>query len=675
MSLCLVSAFLDISREDWKSFQRSTKHYMYYFLSYRKLGYEMIVFMDDKHVDTMKELCTDFPNLTIIPINREWMKKNIYAYSLLGKEQEIMESEKFKELIKHRLHYPECSKPEYNIIQHSKIDFVCHVIDKKLSKADYYAWSDFGYFQNSNLIPEKSLDLNRFDLTKINYTSINPLKGEDFSIIYTLTKAPERIGGAFYLGPKNRLLEYQQLYHKVHQGFHDIGIVDDDQHIALQCYFRDQSKFNLLVVGGMLNAHLYFQKNANLLNCGTIIIKSDNFCIEFLEKQFCSGNVFNSWKEYSMLSEFYRIKGNHKFSYICAKKALSFNPPKNIATNIYYDLSISCFYEKLLAEGFDACEKVLFSKDVNSNIKNNTVLNEKFYMKLLPMKGRLEIKNGITIGNGILKFSNPYTMTPCIIKTGSGYRICVRTEKWRHPDYTYSFANPDTTVNYIIDTDKDLKPIKCTELVDKSGIPLFKVRTLGIQDIRLFSENEFFCTYPEINKDAIGQVCRGKYDEDGSITSIIPLNVAEKVQWEKNWLPFIVDENIHFIYKWIPFQIYKLEENKPILVKSVDVSYSVEFRGSASPIKYKDGLLCTVHNVHYSRERIYFHRFVWLSLDYSTMKISKPFYFEKIGVEFNLAICDSGEDILIGYSVNDESTIISSVDYSTVDSMLEPIIM
>lgn len=671
MSLCLVTAFLDISRGEWKSFQRTTRQYINNFLHYKKLGHELIVFIDDKHIDILRELCVNWENLTIIPINREWMKENIHAYRLLDKEKEIMDSPKFKESVKHRIHHPECCKPEYNIIQHSKIDFVCFAIKQNLSKADHYAWTDFGHFQHSSLVPESGLDLNKFDLTKINYTGPSPLTKDDFNITYTLTQAPERIGGAFYLASKEKMFEYQELYHKVHQHFHDLGIVDDDQHIAIQCYFREPSKFKLFVVGGMLHTYLFFQKNAAILECGTNVVKVEHLSIELLESQFLSGKVFGSWKEYLMLSEHFRNKNDPKSSYICAKKALTLNPTKDVISKIYYELSIACYYTKLMEEGFDVCEKILFSNDSNTDMRKSTMFNEKFYMKPLQMKKRLEIKNGVEMGDRMLKFSNPYTMTPCIIKTKTGYRICVRTEKWRHPDYTYSFANPDTTINYIVDTDKDLKLLNCVELVDKSGVKLFSGRTLGIQDIRLISENEFFATYPELNKDAIGQVCHGKFTEDGSITNIVELNVTGKIQWEKNWLPFVVEEDLHFIYKWGPFQIYKLVENKPILVKNLIGFPSIDLRGSGSPICYKNGWLCTVHTVHYSNCRTYFHRFVWMNSDYSVMKISKPFYFEKIGVEFSLSICDSGEDILIGYSVNDESTIISSVSYETIHSMLE----
>jgi len=261
MSLCIVSAFLDIDRQNWSTFQRSINQYFMHFIPYTKINHEMIVFMDEKHIDKLQDICKKAPHIKIIPINREWMQENIHAYQQLPREKEIMESGEFRELVKHRLGNPECSKPEYNIMQHAKIDFVCHVINNKLSSADYYAWSDFGYFQNPTRIPKFSLDITNFDLDKVNFQAINSFTPEDFNISYTLRNAPERIGGFFYLGNPQQLLKYQELYHQVCKEFHEMGIVDDDQHIMIQCIAKQPSLFKVWNLGGWHLVYVYFQKN------------------------------------------------------------------------------------------------------------------------------------------------------------------------------------------------------------------------------------------------------------------------------------------------------------------------------------------------------------------------------------------------------------------------------
>jgi hypothetical protein len=53
------------------------------------------------------------------------------------------------------------------------------------------------------------------------------------------------------------------------------------------------------------------------------------------------------------------------------------------------------------------------------------------------------------------------------------------------------------------------------------------------------------------------------------------------------------------------------------------------------------------------------------------MKYTRPFYFEKVGIEFNLSLCHSSNGLLLTYSVNDGSSTLALVDYKHIDQMLE----
>lgn len=257
MSLCIVTAFLDLGRSNWSTFPRSIKQYFNNFMPYLKLNHDMVIFMDDKHYDEFITLVANHNNITVIKINRSWMQNNIRAYQQLNREKLVMNNKEFQNKVAHRLHHPECCKAEYNMIQHAKIDFLAYVINTV--EYDYYAWSDFGYFQNITRIPQRNLDINKFDLTKVNFQAINEITQQDFDIDYTLTKAPERIGGFFYLGNKENLLLYQELYHSVCDDFYNRNIVDDDQHIMIQCIYRKPDLFKVWNLGGWHLVYNYFQ--------------------------------------------------------------------------------------------------------------------------------------------------------------------------------------------------------------------------------------------------------------------------------------------------------------------------------------------------------------------------------------------------------------------------------
>lgn len=260
MSLCLVTAFFDIGRNAWSQYRRSVDEYFNSFKPYLDLKHEMIVFIDDRYSQQFRDLCNNNTNITIIDINMDWLMTNIHAYGRLDQERAIMKSDSYKQLVSHRSSCPECFIPEYNMLQHAKIDFVCYVIVNKLSSAEYFAWTDFGYFKSSKLMPNNPLQLDKFDLKKINFQTINPVREIDNDINYTLKVARETIGGFFHLGSKELLLKYQELYHEVHEDFHNKGVVDDDQHLMLQCYFRNRDMFHLWDLHGWHLIYTYFQQ-------------------------------------------------------------------------------------------------------------------------------------------------------------------------------------------------------------------------------------------------------------------------------------------------------------------------------------------------------------------------------------------------------------------------------
>ena len=309
------------------------------------------------------------------------------------------------------------------------------------------------------------------------------------------------------------------------------------------------------------------------------------------------------------------------------------------------------------------------------------------------MTKRLELNSD---QDKVLSIPPPYVpCNPSIIKTKTGYRICLRTVNYR---IGKSYQCPDgkeiNTINYLINIDKNFKLLDSVELKDKSGLKLYKGKIHGIEDVRLFGENKFFCSYPEANETKIYKIYYGEYDKDGTVRSLTPINFTNVN--EKNWLPFIDNGKVYFIYGWSPLTVYRLDGTTPVEIyrlsdknpikiyrpkdkttaafvktnKLTTPLHRSELRGSSPPIPYKKGWLCSVHFV-LKRPTRYYHRFVWFSREFDKIKIGKPFYFEKVGIEFNLSICDSGNDILVGYSVNDCSGIIASVDYKTIEDSLE----
>lgn len=266
MRLCYVTAFWDIGRDNWVDFQRSFDKYFEVFTHMVKMfkndpenkEYELFVFIDSKHYARVSAYVGDYPNIFVLAIDEDFMKNNIPLWSRLEKETTIMASEQYRTFMASRLQFPEHNNPKYTLINHAKIDFINFAL--LFSKSEAFCWIDFGFFQSLNKVPSRLLDVNLFDKNKIHFTLIHPLDERDKDVGYTLLNAPEKIDGGFFLGTRENVKKYQKLFHKIHSWFQEKNIADDDQHVALQCYFHVPSFFQLHYLGSWHKAFVQFQK-------------------------------------------------------------------------------------------------------------------------------------------------------------------------------------------------------------------------------------------------------------------------------------------------------------------------------------------------------------------------------------------------------------------------------
>jgi len=251
--ICMITAFFDINRDKWSNFNtsRSADDYIRAFSVYLNYDFNMIIYIDDRYYDQLNELIkkSKYPNTKILkPINNSWMIKNIWTWSRLDREKEIMHSDEYRSLVADRISagYPENTKPEYTIITHSKIDFVNHAINNLCDKFKYYMWVDFGYFLNKNngiYLPNKNIDIKKLNPNTVNLCCILPIDERDRDILYTLKISPEKIGAYLFAGNADVMLEFQKMCHECLEYYQSINIADDEQSHWLQCFFKKPELF------------------------------------------------------------------------------------------------------------------------------------------------------------------------------------------------------------------------------------------------------------------------------------------------------------------------------------------------------------------------------------------------------------------------------------------------
>jgi len=150
--LCYVTSFFDIGREGWIHYRRTFDNYFRAFCNMIrmfekfKLGQfknycELIVFIDKRYYKRVLDLVKNMSNVCLVSIDEDFMKNNIPVWNRLEKEREIMNSEFYKSLVRHRYMCPETYEPKYTLINHAKVDFVKFATI--MSGAEYFCWVDF----------------------------------------------------------------------------------------------------------------------------------------------------------------------------------------------------------------------------------------------------------------------------------------------------------------------------------------------------------------------------------------------------------------------------------------------------------------------------------------------------------------------------------------------------
>jgi hypothetical protein len=252
-SIVSVTAFMDIGRGSWDKFQRNFENYFNAFKNYLFLNKKIIIFIDDKYLDIVSKFCNS--DKIIVPININWLKENCKSWEKLEIAKNIMKSSNYIELVKSRINlkYPENIYPEYNAINHSKIDLIRYAINSNLiTKNEMICWCDFGYYNsifNNNPLeyPKFELDLNRLNVNKLNFFLRNKISNNDNDMFYTLIVAPEIFTGSFFAGNTKVMLELYDLYHESLDMLYTNNISDDDQHIYLRCFIKKPELFELFL--------------------------------------------------------------------------------------------------------------------------------------------------------------------------------------------------------------------------------------------------------------------------------------------------------------------------------------------------------------------------------------------------------------------------------------------
>ena len=417
---------------------------------------------------------------------------------------------------------------------------------------------------------------------------------------------------------------------------------------------------------------LIFQSPSNIENLSNCvkILGYDFNQVAWVDNVYIASNhkiISSNKKELKEIIQMME-QGHHDQVYEKAKSILfSGQLDGMVKATLLHNLTISSYYVSKFDEGRKFCEELILMPNIEYKMRNNCLMNLQFYIKPIKFTKKISINIPEARNLGFVE------TTPTIFKLDHGYKCIVRTVNYKLDEHgNFLIRNDDNlrrTENYVIIYDNDWNILTTTKITGHGNARLFPNDFIGLEDIKLFKENEFFCTSTEIHPTNVPQMCYGEINENSSVINLNHIKVSNFINCEKNWLPFHLDDETYFIYKIAPLRIYKLNNGSITLIKSfefenLDIS---GFRGSAPPIEFDNGLLFTIHQIYDAPLRKYYHRFVWIDKNFTLLKFSDLFYFDTIGIEFNLglSLVDNNQ-LVIGFSINDAESYIGIINSENI---------
>ena len=241
-TILFVSAFKDIGRGSWKNSGRSVDQYVSWFSNVAtRIKYPLVVFVEEPVRKRLSQY-TLSPTMTIHDLN----EVNTFFTHYVEKEREIMESASFKSKIHpDRRDLAETTSAEYNLVNHSKINFVRHAKDL-YPEHDFYSWIDFGMFRDLDVIP-RDLRVSEYPTNFIFHALSHPgPKRTEEDMLHTNQVF---LTGSTFVIPRDQVDSYEQLYENKIKAWQKRGISDDDQSLILQLYYDNRDKFHLVEDG------------------------------------------------------------------------------------------------------------------------------------------------------------------------------------------------------------------------------------------------------------------------------------------------------------------------------------------------------------------------------------------------------------------------------------------
>ena len=181
-------------------------------------------------------------------------------------------------------------------------------------------------------------------------------------------------------------------------------------------------------------------------------------------------------------------------------------------------------------------------------------------------------------------------------------------------------------------------------------------------NIRFINGSSILVTVPELNPSGQPSIFQATL-EGSRVHSFIS---CKPCQIEKNWMPFLENDEPHVIYKVNPLTRKGILSGdlEEILDSHPDL---VGYHGSTNGIEFRGQQLFLIHT---SRDRSY-HRWLLVNFAQKTAKWSDEFvFFSGTYIEFPCSLCSYQDRIFISLGVNDDKALLLELAVQDIDAFL-----
>ena len=271
---------------------------------------------------------------------------------------------------------------------------------------------------------------------------------------------------------------------------------------------------------------------------------------------------------------------------------------------------------------------------------------------------------------------------PSIAVDGDGFRAIVRTANYRldsEGGYVMLDGGRDVrTLNYMVELD-DALSVRSVEPIDDRTAepPRLAARVLGYEDCRLIRVGDGWlasATVRDRNERALCEIALLQLDA-AAISRVTVLPARHPDRHEKNWMPFVVGEELHFVYTVGPTVVLRCDPSTGRLetvAEHAAPEAAAMLRGGSQGVAVEGGPLFATHEASDDGRRAYVHRFVLLDAAFRVAAISPPFRFTGEDVEFCAGLARSGERLVLTYGIGDRAAGIAVASVDEIAGLLSP---